>query len=99
MRNEFSESDSRDADFGSAAYGASTGTSDHGSLSTREWKERADEAEWKRKYMRGHTMTLLADHHDGQWKEYLGGNPYGETGREKDSRKEKDGRREVALAN
>lgn len=37
-------------------------------------------------------MTLLADHLDGRLKEYLGGNPFCETGREKDSRQEKDGR-------
>ncbi len=39
-----------------------------------------------------HTMTLIADHRDGQRREYLGGNPFGATGREKDSRQEKDGR-------
>ncbi len=37
-------------------------------------------------------MTLIADHRDGQRREYLGGNPFGATGREKDSRQEKDGR-------
>jgi hypothetical protein len=46
-----------------------------------------------------HTMTLLADHHDGQWKECLGGNPYGEN-RERERQPARKGRkgREMALA-
>ncbi len=98
MRKVFSESDSGDdANFSSAAYCASPGTSDDGSLSTREWRERTEGGGMLTERYARHTMTLLADHRDGQQRVCLGGNPLKRPGERKTAGKKRtEGERDGA---